>query len=73
MMSKYKEQALEGMTKVVDQVKPQALAEDDDRVVELCEELQEAVEDEDAMRCVNLGRELKDIAEVRGYAVNMDE
>lgn len=53
-------------------IRPQAKEIEDERTLELCKDIEKALEDEKPMRVINLSKELKEIAEQQGYIVDLD-
>lgn len=67
----YKNSAKEGARKVIDEIRPQAEADDNEEVLDLCDEIENSIENGQGMKAVKKLEKLKEKAEEAGYGVDL--
>lgn len=71
-VTEYKEKALEGMSKLIKQIRPQAEEENDQETLDILERLESQLENERPLKAVQTGRELRKRVNDMGYSTNID-
>lgn len=72
MVNKYKEQALQGMNEVIEQVRPQASEMDDNETLKLLNQLEEYLENDRPVKAVSVAKKVRERAMANGYAVDIE-